>query len=69
MSFLGYDYTEHVKTEEDVKLFNRLCECEKETKGVAIKDCIKFVAETLNIDPQLRSLRRKVHVQGNCNLN
>lgn len=69
VSFLGYDYTDYVKTDEDVKLFNRLCECEEKSKGVALRDCVHYVAEALNLDSQLRSLKRKVYVQGDANLN
>ena len=69
VSFLGYDYTNYVKTDEDVKDFERLCECEKKSKGVLLRDCVLYVAEALNLDSKLRDLKRKVHVQGNMNLN
>ena len=69
VSFLGYDYTDYVKTEEDEKDFERLCECEKKSKGVLFKDCVQYVAEALNLDAKLRNLKRRVHVQGNMNLN
>ena len=65
VSYLGYDYTQYVKTEEDVTKFNKLCECEKKTKGVLLRDCVQYVAETLNLDRELRSGKRNVHVLGN----
>lgn len=69
VSFLGYDYTDYVKTEEDEKKFERLCECEKKSKGVPLKDCVQYVVECLNLDAELRNLKRKCHLQGNSNLN
>jgi hypothetical protein len=67
VSFLGRDYTQYVKTEEDVKKFERLCECEKRTKGVLLKDCVHDVAEVLNLDRELRfgQKQKSVFVQGN----
>ena len=64
VSYLGYDFTQYVKTEEDVKKFERLCECEKRTKGVPLRDCVHDVAEVLNLSAELKGHRRHVHVQG-----
>jgi len=69
VSYLGYDYTQYVKTKEDEEKFDRLCECERKSKGVPLKDCVLFVAEALNLDSELRSLKRRAHVQGNANSN
>lgn len=69
VSYLGYDYTDYVKTEEDEKSFYRLCECEQKSDGVPIKDCVQYVAEALNLDAKLRNLKRTCHVQGNVNMN
>jgi hypothetical protein len=69
VSFLGYDYTQYVKTEGDVKKFERLCECEKRTKDVPLKDCVHDVAEVLNLDSELKGGRRRAHVQGSVGSN
>jgi hypothetical protein len=69
VSHLGYDYTNYVKTEENVKDFERLCECESKSKGVALRDCVHYVAEALNLDRKLRGSKAKVYVQGNINNN
>lgn len=69
VSYLGYDFTDYVKTEEDVKKFNRLCECEKRTKGVPLKDCVHDVAEVLNLSRELKGGVRNVFVQGKVGTN
>ncbi len=69
VSHLGYDYTKYVKTQSDVEKFNRLCECEKKSEGVLLKDCVHFVAEVLNLDAELRNLSRRASVQGSASSN
>jgi hypothetical protein len=64
VSYLGYDYTQYVHTQEDVDKFNKLCEHEKKTKGVVLRDCVHDVAEVLNLDRELRGHKRNVYVQG-----
>jgi len=64
VSYLGYDFTQYVKTEEDVKKFERLCECEKRTKGVPLRDCVHDVAEVLNLSAELKGNPRRAFVQG-----
>ena len=64
MSYLGYDFTQYVKTEEDVEKFNRLCECEKRTKGVPLRDCVYDVAEVLNLSAELKGRPKRAFVQG-----
>lgn len=63
MSYLGYDFTQYVKTEEDVEKFNRLCELEKQTQR-PLRECVNEVAEVLNLSRELKGLKRNVHVQG-----
>ena len=63
VSHLGYDFTQYVKTQEDVEKFNRLCELEKLTHR-PLKECVHEVAEVLNLSRELKGLRRNVHVQG-----
>lgn len=68
ISFLGYDYTEFVKTEEDLAAFNEICRLEKASKGVALSKCVHDVAACLNLDRKLRGKGKKVGrvmVQGN----
>lgn len=72
ISFLGYDYTEYVKTEEDIADFKELCRREEASKGVALKICINDVAECLRLDRKLRGKGKnvgKVLVQGNIKEN
>ena len=69
VSHLGYDYTEFVKTDEDRKKFERLCECERKSDGVLLRDCVHFVAEALNLDSELRGGKKRAFVQGNANSN
>ena len=65
VSYLGYDFTQYVKTQEDVEKFNKLNECEKRTKGVPLRDCVHDVAEVLNLSRELKGGKRNVHVLGN----
>lgn len=60
VSFLGYDYTQYVLTEEDVKDFTELCRLEEACKGVSAKHCINDVVACLNLD---RKLRAKAHTR------
>jgi len=69
VSYLGYDFTQYVKTEEDVAKFEKLCECEKRTKGVPLRDCVHDVAEVLNLSAELKGHRRHVQVQGKLGSN
>ncbi len=69
VSYLGYDYTQYVKTEEDVKKFEKLCELEKKTKGVLLRNCVNEVAEVLNLDRELKGRERNVFVQGKVGTN
>lgn len=69
VSYLGYDFTQYVKTEEDVKKFEKLCECEKRTEGVSLRDCVHDVAEVLNLSRELKGGVRNVHVQGKLGTN
>lgn len=69
VSYLGYDYTQYVKTEDDVKKFEKLCELEKKTKGVKLNLCVNEVAEVLNLDRELRGRKRNVSVQGEVGTN
>lgn len=69
VSYLGYDFTQYVKTEEDVKKFEKLCELEKKCKGVSLKDCVHEVAEVLNLSAELKGHARHVFVQGNVSNN
>lgn len=69
VSHLGHDYTDFVKTDEDRKKFERLCECERQSDGVLLRDCVHFVAEALNLDAELKGHGRRVYVQGNANSN
>lgn len=64
VSYLGYDFTQYVKTEEDVDKFNRLCELEKKTKR-PLAECVHEVAEVLNLSRELKGGKRNVHVFGN----
>jgi hypothetical protein len=68
VSHLGYDYTEFVKTDEDRKKFERLCECEKNSHR-PLKECVNDVAEVLNLDAELRGFKKRAYVQGNANSN
>jgi hypothetical protein len=63
VSFLGYDFTQYVKTQEDVDKFNKLCELEKLTQR-PLKECVNEVAEVLNLSAELKGHRRHVYVQG-----
>ena len=64
MSYLGYDFTQYVKTQEDVDKFNKLCELEKLTKR-PLKECVNEVAEVLNLSRELKGGKRNVTVLGN----
>ena len=68
VSHLGHDYTDFVKTDEDRKKFERLCECEKNLNR-PLKECVYDVAEALNLDAELKGHGRRVYVQGNANSN
>jgi len=64
VSYLGFDLTQYVKTEEDVEKFNRLCELEKKTEGVPLRDCVHEVAEVLNLSAELKGRPKRAFVQG-----
>lgn len=63
ISELGYDYTEYIKSEEDIEKFIRICEYEEKCKGVPLKDCIESVIACTNLDAELRKINRKVILQ------
>jgi hypothetical protein len=69
VSYLGYDFTQYVKTDEDVKKFEKVCELEKKCENVALRDCVHDVAEVLNLSAELKGHKRHVYVQGNVNNN
>jgi len=64
VSYLGYDFTQYVKTQEDVEKFNKLNELEKLTER-PLKECVREVAEVLNLSRELKGGKRNVHVIGN----
>jgi hypothetical protein len=68
VSYLGYDFTQYVKTEEDVTKFNRICELEKLTQR-PLKECVHEVAEVLNLSAELKGHKRHVYVQGKLGSN
>lgn len=49
ISPLGFDFTEFVKTDEDIKMFEEMSESESRTKGVRLKDCIEDVVKALRL--------------------
>ena len=53
--FNGYDYSPHIKTDEDLRLFNRLREIEPHL-AKPVKECIEYVIEAANIDRKLRRM-------------
>lgn len=68
----GFDYTEYIETEENLKDFEKICELEESVRNVPFKECTHRVAEAINLDRKLRSRGvpyAKVLVQGNPNLN
>ena len=50
---IGVDYTEFIKTEKDVKLFEELIGAQEKTIGVPVKNCYKDVVMALQIGRQL----------------
>jgi len=60
VSYLGYDFTQYVNTDEDVKLFNKICELEKLTQR-PMKECISEVVEVLNLSDKLKGRTQKRH--------
>ena len=68
VSYLGYDFTQYVKTDEDVAKFNRICELEKLTQR-PLKECVHEVAEVLNLSAELKGHKRHVYVQGKVGSN
>jgi len=68
VSYLGYDYTQHVKTEENVKDFEELCRLEALTQR-PLKECVAEVVKVLNLDRKLRGIKAKVHLQRDARLN
>lgn len=72
ISALGYDYTQYIKTDEDIADFNEICRLEERCKNVPAKDCIHNVAACLNLDRKLRFKGKKygkVTVQSDIKLN
>ena len=53
---VNFDYVDYIKSEEDMKLFNRLKELEKELHK-PIKECIEAFKEYTQIDRKLRGLK------------
>ena len=68
VSYLGYDYTQHVKTEDDVKDFEELCRLEPLTKR-PLKECVEEVVKVLRLDRKLRGSKAKVILQKDARLN
>jgi hypothetical protein len=52
-----FDYIDFIKTEEDMKKFNKLVALVPKLKGVPAKDCMDQVIEFTNIDRELRGLK------------
>jgi len=63
VSYLGYDFTQYVKTQEDVDKFNKLCELEKLTKR-PLKECVREVVQVLNLSAELKGEGKRAHLQG-----
>jgi len=67
--FNNKDYVDLIKTEEDLKLFNRLKELEPELYKPAA-ECLKAVLEAVKIMDKLEGLpERKIIVQNDPKLN
>lgn len=60
----GSDFTEWVNTQEDVDLFEKMCEHEKKTIGVPMIKCIEDVVEAVNIGRQLQGKKSRVKYIG-----
>jgi len=69
VSYLGYDFTQYIKTDEDVAKFEKVCELEKKTEGVPLRDCVYEVAEVLNLSTELKGRPKRAFVQGNVGSN
>lgn len=62
VSHLGFDYTEFIKTEEQIKDFEKMCEHEKNTHK-PVRECIHDVVAALNLDRKLRGKKQNVFIQ------
>jgi hypothetical protein len=69
ISPLGVDFTEFIKTEENKKDFEKLCEHEEKCKGVSLKDSFKDVVEALNLEAKLKGKPKRAFIQAGPGMN
>ncbi len=58
----GHDFTQYVNTEEDFKIFEKMCEHEEKTRDVPVADCIEDVVAALNLGRDLMGVSARVNV-------
>lgn len=58
-----FDYIDFIKSEEDIKMVQRLKELVPQLKGVPAKDCLPQIMEYTNIDRKLRGLPKATFIQ------
>lgn len=68
ISPLGYDYTQYITSDEQEKLFHRLCIAELNSKK-PLAECYRDVVEALNLDAELRGRPKRAFIQANPDLN
>lgn len=65
----GFDYIDFIKSDDDMKKFNRMKELEKELHK-PVKECLDAVIEYTKLDRELRGIGPiKIIVQNNPKLN
>jgi hypothetical protein len=62
VDLIGHDFTQYVKTEEDVELFERMVEHEEKCKGIPVQECIHDVIAALNLGRELQGIKQKVYI-------
>ena len=64
-----FDYTEYIKTPEDMHLFNRLKELEPILLSKPVKECIHQVIEFLQVEEKLLKTESKKYIFQQPDLN
>ena len=65
---LGEDFTEWMTSPEQISLFERIINLQK-TFHKPIKECYKEVAESLNLEAQIKGLPKRAFIQAGPQFN
>ena len=59
---LGVDFTDYIKTDENIKDFEKLCECQ-DNSHKPLKECVQHVVEAINLSAKLKGQPKRAFIQ------